>query len=273
MHAQAAKLGQPGDVLPNLAVPGLLGRDVDFEFQMPEDILTSAPYANTDAIHYGVSYVFFAVCAGELRLVSGPANRLPFGCFDPASGKELAASDYVEGFSTIFSFEGNVNQNPVLSRVLFNGAKVAAGECSEDADCVDVDSGSEAFHDYACGKSGQCVPRVDRCDPKHEQACPEYSVFPEIAPESAEPDPGAATDNGTLPGEILWVNFFADAGSFSSDTRLAHDRQSGWIDNWESRFRPLRDQAGSVRLFVTLHDNRGGAAWQSFEVLVRDPQQ
>ena len=273
IHAAMAQFGKPYDTLPVLPVPGVFGVGDEFDFQVPADILESAPSAKTDAIHYGVSYVFFAACAGELRLVAGPGNRLPLGCFDPDTGERLGAQDYVEGFTTLFSFEGNVNNNPELSGVLFAGAKVSADECADDADCVDVESGSETFSDYGCGSAGRCVPRVERCSPAAEDSCPEYPVFPEISPDSAEPDPSAPFEDGHFPGEILWVNFYADAGEFSFDTRLAHDRQLGWIDNRASRYRPLSREPGSVRFFTTLHDNRGGASWQSFEVLVRDAEE
>jgi len=186
------------------------------------------------------------------------------------SNERLGSEAYVEGFTTLFSFEGNVNQNPVLSAVTFAGAKVNAGECNLDDDCSDVDSGSESFDSYGCS-NGICVPRVERCDPDAGERCREYPIFPEIDPQSAEPDPGAPEVDGQLPGEILWVNFYADMGEFAFDTRLAHDRQTGFIDNRASDFSPFAREAGVARLFVTLHDNRGGAAWKAFEVLVSDP--
>jgi hypothetical protein len=68
----------------------------------------------------------------------------------------------------------------------------------------------------------------------------------------------------------LWLNFYADDGEFSSETRLLNDRETGWVDNHASGWRPVRKTPGTVRVFATLHDNRGGADWRGFEVLLRD---
>ena len=107
---------------------------------------------------------------------------------------------------------------------------------------------------------------VTRC--ADDGGCPEYSIEPVATLESAEPDPSAPEAGQN---EILWLNFFADSGKFSSDTRLLNDRETGWIDNHTSRWQPVRSTPGSVQLFVTLNDNRGGADWLEFEVLLRDP--
>jgi hypothetical protein len=268
IHAVSRKWAEAGDPVPAV-VPGFLGSGTQFELVIPDDILSGVPRSATDAVHFGVSYVFFAACTGELRFVDGSHNRLPIGCFDPVTNERLGSDDYVEGFTTLFSYEGNVNQNPTLEEVRFSGANVTAGECQVDTDCAEVDSGSDHVDEYACGESGMCVPVIDRCS-DDDDACKEYEISTEVSPSSAEPDPTAA-EGGGLPGEILWTKYYADAGDFGTDTRLVHDRQLGWMDRWTTSYLPVSTQTGSVHIFATLHDNRGGADWLSFEVLLRDP--
>lgn len=265
----ASEFADSEDELPPVApVPGLLGFGDKFAFTVPSDILESAPRLETDPIHFGVSYVFFAACAGELRLVPRARGGLPLGCFDRDSGAELGAQDYVEGFTTVFTYEGATNRSPSIDALRFAGTELPERACEQDADCDELDA--VGFSRFACGTGQRCVPVVKRCNPDREDRCPEFEVFPIIDPESIEPDPGAA-DDGLIPGEIVWLNFYADAGRFSSDTRLVNDRETGFVHNHGSRWRPLSSQAGSVQLFTTLHDNRGGASWRAFEVLLEDP--
>ena len=266
----AEKLAGSGDESPPLEpLPGVVGMGTSFEFMVPSDILESAPRLESDPIHFGVSYVFFAACAGELRLMPGARGRLPLGCFDLDSGAELGAQDYVEGFTTVFTYENATNHSPSIEAVRFAGTELPGPTCERDADCDDLEAAR--FSRFACGREQRCVPVVKRCDPDQAENCPEFEVFPIVDPDSIEPDPGAVSDDGQTPGEIVWLNFYADAGSFASDTRLVNDRETGFVENHGNRWRPESSQAGSVQFFTTLHDNRGGATWRAFEVLLEDP--
>lgn len=262
--ADASEGGAPPALEP---VPGLVGIGREFDFTIPENILDT-PRLDTDPIHFGVSYVFFAACAGELRLLVDSGDSLPLGCFDPESGKRLGPQDYVEGFTTVYTYEGSLNHNPVLTGIRFGGAEVTSQTCSSDSDCEDLAATAPHIEEFVCTDSERCAPVLERCDPgADEDRCAEYDVEPLVDRDSAEPDPTAPESSG----EILWLNFFADAGSFANETRLLNDRETGWIDNHESSWRPIRREAGTVHMFTTVHDNRGGAAWGSFEVIVKDP--
>lgn len=259
--------GGDGDAPPPFTpVPGLLGMGSEFEFQVPEGILEDAPHYDSDPMHFGVSYIFFAACAGKLQLDPDASGSLPLSCVDVTTGRRLGADDYVEGFATVYSYEDSLNHNPSLESIEFAGGAVSLGACESDAECSALADDLSGFKSYGCSATGQCIPVVTRCD--DEDGCPEYPIEPVATRESAEPDPSAPEAGQN---EILWLNFFADAGAFSSDTRLLNDRETGWIDNHTSQWRPIRKTPGSVQLFVTLNDNRGGADWQHFEVLLRDP--
>lgn len=266
IEALARQLGEAAPDAPLTPVPGYIGLGTEFELPLPEGILDDAPRYESDPIHFGVSYIFFAACAGELRLDLKAKGSLPVGCFDSASGRRLGPEDYVEGFTTVYTYEDELNHNPELESIKFAGSDVVLGPCEVDDDCEALAETLEGFKSYACSDAGQCIPAVARCD--GADSCPEYPIEPDAPRDSAEPDP-SAPDPGQA--EILWLNFYADDGEFASETRLLNDRETGWVDNHASGWRPVRKTPGTVRLFATLHDNRGGADWRGFEVLLRDP--
>src|SRR6478609_5261169 len=94
-----------------------------FAFDVPLDIISRRPPVTDGSSNppYGLTYVFFAACAGQLTLVptSGQTD-FPIGCED-ASGHMLGADDFVAGYTSIYSFEGFSNHNPVLKGFEFRG--------------------------------------------------------------------------------------------------------------------------------------------------------
>lgn len=266
IEALARQLGEAAPDTPLTPVPGYIGVGTEFELPLPANLLEDAPRYESDPIHFGVSYIFFAACAGELRLDLKSKGSLPLGCFDSATGRRLGSDDYVEGFTTVYTYEEALNHNPELEGVKFAGADVVIGECEADSDCEELAQDLEGFGSYACSDAGQCIPAVPRCD--DADGCPEYAIEPVATRASAEPDPSAPEPGQ---GEVLWLNFYADGGEFASETRLLNDRETGWIDNHASGWRPVHEAPGTIRVFTTVHDNRGGAAWLGFEVLLRDP--
>lgn len=265
IHALARQLAEVAPDAPPSPVPGYIGVGTEFELPLPEGIVEDAPRYESDPIHFGVSYVFFAACAGELRLDLKAKGSLPLSCYDP-TGQRLGPDDYVEGFTTVYTYENELNHNPALEGIEFAGSDVVLGPCTVDDDCEALAEALEGFKSYACSESGQCIPSVARCD--DADGCAEYAIEPRAARNSAEPDPSAPEPGQT---EVLWLNFYADGGEFSSETRLLNDRETGWIDNHASGWRPIRKTPGVVRMFVTVHDNRGGADWRAFEVMLREP--
>jgi hypothetical protein len=243
----------PPDALPL----GAFGVGTTFSLPIPDDILTSAPLSQNDAARFGVSYVFFAACAGELRPRPSRRDQVPLACVNPATGRDRGPNDFVQGFATLFTFEGARNENPILTGVRFGSLAVVDQECAQDSDCDALAAPGK----YACLDSRRCAPVVRRC--RNEGDCRRILVFPDVAPESAEVLPGEGAR------EIVWANFYATDGDFDTGTQLVNDRVSGFIDQHGAYFRPPLD-AGRVELFVTVHDQRGGTAWSSFEIAVRD---
>jgi hypothetical protein len=245
----------PPDALP----PGAFSIGTTFEVPLPDDILSNSPRYPQDTVHFGVSYAFFAACAGELRPRPERTDRVPLACVDPESGAERGAGDFVQGFATLPTYEGARNDNPLLESVRFGTRDVVDQTCENDEDC-DAVPGAEPG-DYGCSSGRRCAPVVRPCSPDSD--CSRHLVFPEVDQASAEALPGA---DGK---EILWANFYATDGEFQTDAQLVNDRATGWVDEHGAYF-VAPEETGEVELFVTVHDERGGAAWSAFPVLVRD---
>lgn len=114
---------QAGDVSPTEFLSQRPNFDT-FPVTLPDDILSSRadPAFGTKV---GTAFVFFAVCAGELRPVDDAgdtaAQSFPFGCFD-ASGKRLGADEFVPGYTVVSAYEdGRRNANPTVNGFLFDG--------------------------------------------------------------------------------------------------------------------------------------------------------
>jgi hypothetical protein len=216
--------------------PGAIAFGPQASLVVPDDILSSAPRIPTDPVHFGVSYSFFAVCAGRLEVRPDIVDGLPLGCVHPESGRSVGPSDFVVGFSTLYTYENAENTNPELESLEFDGTPVL---CDDD--------------------DPSCLPTVPACTLPDRGACPTYRIDPRVVRESVE-----AVSGG---GEILWASYYATAGEVTKGTQLVSDRVTGMVADYSSAFvAPAR--GGRVRLWVTVNDNRGGAVWSSFDVMV-----
>jgi hypothetical protein len=240
--------------------PGYFGVGPQFQFTVPDDILSAAPRVATDPVHYGVSYVFFAACAGTVRPRPDLVDRVPLDCVDRNTGKPLDSRDFVLGFTTVFSYEGVQNLSPNLLGAEFGRTTLAINTpptpCTNDQDCVQIEDARG--EPYACSAAELCSPTARRC---LKGGCPAYRVRPLVEPSSAETVPGGSH-------EIVWANFYATGGEIGSETQLVSDRNTGLLDGYDTGWQPP-EAAGTVRFFITLNDQRGGAAWTSFDVVVR----
>lgn len=244
--------------------PGYFGTGPRFQFTLPDDILSGAPRISTDPVHYGVSYIFFAACAGRLRPRPDLAEQVPLDCVDRATGKPLGSRDFVLGFTTLYSYEGVQNESPVLRGAEFGRKEMplaarpedVQAPCTEDADCAMIKDGRG--EPFACSSSRLCSPAVSRCVKGN---CPAYRLWPQVDPSSDEIVPGGKH-------EIVWASFYATGGEIGSETQLVNDRNSGLLGGYATDWQPP-ESSGTVRFFITLNDQRGGAAWTSFDVVVR----
>jgi hypothetical protein len=236
--------------------PGVFGTDRTFSFSVPDGILTDAPRIATDPVHFGVSFVFFAACSGKLRPRPELQNRVPIDCVDRESGKPVPPSELVTGFSTLYSYEGSVNENPRIRGVSIDGASYTPGTaCEADADCGALEDGALR---YACSSAQLCVPWFAACPA--DGKCPEHRILPDVDRASSE---RLGDEN-----EIVWANYYTTAGSFEADTQLVADRKTGYTEDPSGRWHPPRRALVAARLWITLNDYRGGATWTSIDVMV-----
>lgn len=242
--------------------PGVkVGTGNRFTFTMPADVIDSRPPPQDPKLPpYGLAYVFFAVCAGQL----GPApsdQPFPIGCYGP-DGKALGADDFIVGYSAIYAYRDFTNANPSVTGFSFNGVEtppVCIGE-----QCADV---SEPPPPPDCSQPN--VPCIFACAADgDEDDCDGYPVRPLVDRDSAEKDSVSSAAYGRDTEEQMWIRYFADAGSLDSDIRLLNDAEKGWNDDFGTKFRAPKDP-GVVNLWAVVYDNRGGMNWVRQQVVVQ----
>ena len=210
---------------------------------IPQQILKPIP--PEQGAPYGLVFVFFAACAGQIRPIApeNNPNTLPVGCFGP-DDQLLGPEDFVPGYTSIYVYGDRRNANPIVGNLLLDGGPIGS----------------------ATGPAAN-PPRIARCTSSDSAGCPAHPIKVEIDPSSAEPDPGAVAVDGTQLREQLWVSFYATGGDFQSEVRLVNDARAGWNDDNGTGWR-VPSTPGPVRLWGIVHDNRGGVAWTEGSVVV-----
>ena len=241
--------------------PEDLGIGDQYALTIPDDIISSRP-PPSDGVQppYGLSFVFFAACAGQLTPVTdGSAEGIPLSCRD-GQGRELGADDFVVGYTQILSYEELSNANPPLSGVRIEGREVPL-DCQDDACVAELETSA-----IDCGDDPRCISACG--DDADEDVCPEIKIEPMFSGEVAQVDPVATEADGVTTYEQSWVNYFVDRGAVGADTRIVVDSDTGLRDDFSSElFAPSR--TGEMRVWVSVHDSRGGASWARLRLRVR----
>jgi hypothetical protein len=254
-----------------------------FSFVTSPDIISSRPLPpNPATTPYGLHYVFFAACAGELAFV--PTAGFPFVCYREqddqpgftAGDNQLDSRDFVLGYTAVFVYEELANTNPSMHGFEFNGATLTS-------------AGSEGLAPGAVVLEPRDLCFGDACEPvapeADAEACPdvltldacvgdcgEVVVAPLIDSSNAEIDEAASSGTSGVLGEQMWVNYYSTGGELSEEVRLLNDATSGWNDNFESEYKPAETATVSY-LWAVAHDNRGGAEWARLRICTLEPGQ
>jgi hypothetical protein len=208
-----------------------LGTGNTFSLQIPQDIISRRP-PREGVEPYGVSFVFFAVCAGQIRPTQATGSAaLPFGCYD-ADGKELGPEDFVPGYLNLYSYDSRTNENPVVT-----GFSIGEQSFPETEPVPDT--------------------RVRGCRPND---CASIPIKALVDKASAELDQGALDPDGKPLTEMLWVNYYASGGELEKSARLVNDATKGWNEELGVMFKPPAP-GEKAWLFTVVHDNRGGIGW------------
>jgi len=244
---EAQATGQPPKLPPE--VTQYISQGDVFRTPVPLDIFSERP-APDGGSKYGVMYVFFAVCAGEIRPVeldpSGKAGFFPFGCFK--NGQRLPASRFVPGFTQVYAFEdGRLNQNPAAEGISLDGEKIPAtdevGEPPKVARCASTPDERRAVGCFAG-------------DPY--EGCTEHEIDLIVEPTVAEIDPGEMVDGKQI-FEAVWVDWLAEAGDITGGgISLVSGVTEGYKGEHSTKWIPP-DEPGLVRVWGVIRDSRGGA--------------
>ncbi len=251
----------PGDLyygcFESLAGGGSVGLGEQHTVSLPSDIITSRPPPrDPDMVPYGLSYAFFAVCAGQL----GPApagQGFPVGCFDD-QGKQLGADDFVAGYTGIYAYDAFENQNPVITGFEFNG-RVVEPDCIGVACLSNPPAPSEDCSRVAC---------IDSCADDGDPSCPGLTFRPLISSSVAEVDDIALASEGRSITEQMWVNYYIEEGGLKSSVRLLNDATKGWNEDYGTEYYAPK-QPGDYKLWAVARDNRGGSEWARITIRVR----
>ena len=239
-----------GLVEADLVIPAASGTPgvVDFTFQVPDDIITRRPKSFSGP-HYGISYVFFVACAGQLapgELSAPPAGGVPdfpVKCLD-GDGNPLGPESFVPGYTQVYSFDdGRTNANPVLTGVRLGDSELAidAADAPRVPRCPLTDDDRR--------KSGCARPQDDACNEVELEG---------LIGDTAEFDSDAEDAQGRPLRETVWMNYFADAGNMSADITLVSDATLGYQAHATTWLPP--SEPGIVTFWVVVRDQRGGSS-------------
>ena len=260
-HISDAELNA-GEITDN-TVKAKLGFGQSYQLAVPSDVISARPPAPRIAYPYGVVVLFYAACAGELRVErdADVETEYPVGCYDPDTNEALGQSDFEFGFYPIYAYESLVNQVPIISSAEFT-VKATGKVCNRQEDCAS---------DEACGTGGLCIPRVTACE--NSKKCSDYTFKVVVDDSSIESAASAYISEATAPPETLWISYYADLGEFEKDARIIYDSASGFTGDYKGVWSPKVDKDApstprEAHLYAVVRDNRGGVTWVTQDVYV-----
>jgi hypothetical protein len=221
---------------------------LEFGFTLPDDIVSRRPVPQAGP-HYGISFVFFAACAGQLRPASldaiepGEVPDFPLECQN-IKGEKLGNDSFVIGYTQVYAFaDGRSNANPPIEDITIDGAPISTDPAAPTlVDACPVTAGER--REASCGSTSPT------------ESCRKYALKAEVR-DIAEIDPGAVDADGTALREVLWVSYFVDGGDVGPSLTLVSDAVEGYIDDHDTEWIPP-DVPGVYSIWAVLRDQRGG---------------
>jgi len=208
------------------------GEGVDnIDVPVPADALEGIPLIARSQALAGIVSV---ACPGNLEVLSID-SRIPFRCTDPGSGAELGLHDMVVGVKRLFLRETEVNQNPTIDNVLFDGEVWPSDDVKEVDGCI-----SDDYLYDDCKNTGHEISAV-------------------VSPDSFE---AGSDEFGRNFSENLVVQHYNTDGMFEDEVRLANDAETHWSARSGS-------SGTTVTLWFVVRDDRGGVSWTTRRVHVR----
>jgi hypothetical protein len=274
--ATRLSLPQPGATVPN----------DHFGFVTSPDLISSRPQPTDDgAIPYGLNYVFFAACAGQLELLADAGSPIPFVCYEELDGipgfsegdNRRDARDFIIGYTAVFAYEQIDNDNPRFLAVEFGGVTYWPDAPAEVAAAAPAGAVLAAPADVCIGEGCDSAPpdpgatpcldglTVDACI---EGDCDGTRIEASVDPASAEVDAVASSRSATPLGEQMWLNYYSTLGELAEEVRLVNDAVEGFSDDMATDYE-APETPGAAYVWAVAHDNRGGTEWARLRVCVR----
>lgn len=232
--------------------PVAFGTNLDtFTMKLPEDIISQRPPPEGGP-HYGIAYVFFAVCAGFIGPAptdsNGAAGSFPLACFaDEDLTIRLGAESFVPGYTQIYAFaDKRTNANPPVTELTFDGKDPG-------------DDPSKALVVKACPVDDDTRTAPASCSREDPfTTCTPVKVDITALADVAEDDLEGKTLDGKTLKEVVWVDYFADKGNFDTEVGLVNDATTGLIADHSTEW-IAPSEPGLVSIWAVVHDARGGA--------------
>jgi hypothetical protein len=213
-----------------------------FSFTMPSGVIASHPLVAGTRYRYGVAIAFVVACAGHVELVRrdpGNSQASPIACVN-AEHVPVDSADYAIGFVRVYAYDSLRNQNPVIDRLTYGGA------------AVQPSVGIAAPH----------------CTAGNENDCPKTDLDTSVPEASDELNPLDVDSNGNPRREQIWVDYYTSTGQLADDGRVLYDPIQGPLRGTATSFQAAQQPARGT-LWVVVHDNRGGTAWESVPVVTK----
>jgi hypothetical protein len=239
-----------------------VGFGSQYQLKVPDDVITSRSSSSDVTYPYGVIVMFYAACAGELRVErdSQTDTGYPVGCYDAETNKPLGQADFEFGFYPIYIYDELQNQLPIVESTSFSES--ASGDaCDNHDDCTSAE---------ACSENGYCIPRIAACK---SDDCKTYDWNVVMDEQSVERALSAQVSETDAPLETLWISYYTDYGTFDEDSRIIHDAGSGFTKDYHGVWKAKQTKDSppiprEAHLYAVIRDSRGGVTWVTQNVFV-----
>jgi hypothetical protein len=286
---EAAQASPDDELRPEDCGPFHVGFGPKFSITIPRDgdpgVMPPVLHPSQDPFvpPYGVSYVFFALCAGTPGIEAGGITcRDTTDTSSDPRGRKLDSENFVLGYSAVYSFARKI-QDPAQSapslidrdEPYLNHNPFATGFLVGPADVTDVSCVGDACLG-SCGDAG-CenlpLPAQVDCDTHRTLCiapCAEDGDIAECPPTNLRPiidkalvvEPDEVTNGAYKRGflEQQWIDYYSTKGAFRSPTKLLNDATRGFNPDHGTQFYAPKE-SGPVQIWAVIHDNRGGMSW------------